>query len=50
MVAEKLPAPRLGFRRRAEQAKGIGPFAQHRRAADEIAEETIEPHHASVMP
>jgi len=44
MMAEKLPAPRLGFRRAAEQTKRIGPFAQHRRPADEIAEEAIEPH------
>ena len=47
MVAEKLPAPRLGFRWDAEQTKCIGPFAEHRRPADEIAEEAIEPHDAA---
>src|SRR5215813_12982725 len=47
MMAEKLPAPRLGFRRAAEQTKGVSPFAQYRRPADEIAEETIEPHNAA---
>ena len=46
-MAKKLPAPRLGLRRRAEQTKGIGPFAQHRRSADEIAEEAVEPHDAA---
>src|SRR6516165_9734248 len=45
MMAEKLPAPWFGLRRSAEQTKGVGPFSEHRRPADEIAEEAVEPHH-----
>ena len=47
MVAEQLPSPWLGFRRIAEQAKDVGPFAKHLRPADQIAEKTIEPHHVA---
>src|SRR5271169_2270776 len=47
MVAEKLPAPRLGFRRAAKQAKNISPFAEHFRPSDKIAEEAVELHHAA---
>ena len=45
MVAEQLPAPRVARMRLAEQTEGVGPFAEHGRTADEIAEEAIETHH-----
>ena len=47
MVAEQLPAPGLGFGRIAKQAKDVGPFAEHLRPADQVAEKTIEPHHVA---
>src|SRR5271156_3857550 len=34
VMAEELPSPRFGFRRLTEQAKDIGPFAEHVRSAD----------------
>ena len=34
-------------RRRPEQTERVAPFAEHRRAADEIAEKSVQPHHGA---
>ena len=45
MVAEELPAPRFGWRRRAEEAESKTPFAEDGRSAHQLAEKGVEPHH-----
>ena len=47
MMAEQLPAPRLGRGRLAEQAEDVAPFAHHRRPVHEVAEEAVELHHVA---
>src|SRR4051794_8227527 len=47
MMAEQLPAPRLARGRLAIEAEDIGPFPEHGRPADEIAEKAVEPHHVA---
>ena len=46
-MAEQLPAPGLRFGRLAEQAKNVGPFAQHLRPANQVAEEAVELHNVA---
>ena len=47
MMAEELPAPRLGRGRLAEQAEDVAPLAHHRRPLHDVAEEAVELHHVA---